>query len=68
MHYLLEQRKSNTGFMSEQIVSDILNDFTDRRGLRQEWDNIEDDIKEEIICAWIEIVDRNLKKSCLQNN
>jgi hypothetical protein len=65
MHYLLEQRKSNTGFMSEQIVSDILNDFTDRRGLRQEWDNIEDDIKEEIICAWIEIVDRNLKKSCL---
>jgi len=38
---------------SEEIVFEIMKDFTDRRGLRQEWDNIDDDIQEEIIETWI---------------
>ena len=40
----------------EEIVFGILSDFTDRRGLRQEWEQIDDDIQEEMIETWIEIV------------
>jgi hypothetical protein len=40
----------------EQIVFSILYDLRDRRGLRQEWDGIDDDIQEEILKEWIKIV------------
>jgi hypothetical protein len=42
---------------AEAIVFDIVSDLTDRRGLRQEWDNIDDDIQEEIIKKWVYIVE-----------
>lgn len=42
---------------AEAIVFDIVSDLTDRRGLRQEWDNIDDDIQEEIIQKWVNIVE-----------
>ncbi len=47
----------------EQIVFEILSDFTDRRGLGQEWDNIDDDIQEEIIQEWIDIVKSKMWKN-----
>jgi len=42
---------------SKAIVYDIIHDLTDRRGLRQGWDEIDDDIQDEIIDKWIGIVD-----------
>ena len=38
----------------EEIVFKILSDFTNRRGLSGEWDQIDDDIQEEIIETWID--------------
>lgn len=39
-----------------RIAYRILEDMTDRRGLRQQWEQIDEDIQEEIIARWIEIV------------
>lgn len=40
----------------EKILADIVADFTDRRGLRQEWENIDDQIRGEIKDSWREII------------
>lgn len=41
---------------SERIVGLIIDEMTNRRGLRHEWDNIDPEIQLEIAEAWIEIV------------
>ena len=41
---------------SSAIVHDIIEDISDRRGLRQEWSNIDDDVKQEIVKSWTSIV------------
>lgn len=46
----------------KSIAFDIFNDISDRRGLRQELDGIDDDIKIEIIQKWIDIVKKNLSE------
>jgi len=33
----------------EQIVFEIINDLTDRRGFREEWGRFDEEIKEEIL-------------------
>ena len=38
--------------VAELIVEDFRRDFTDRRGLRQEWEQIDEDVQAEIIAAW----------------
>lgn len=43
---------------SIQAVHGILDDLTDRRGLRQEWEQIDDEIQDEIREEWVEIVSR----------
>jgi hypothetical protein len=43
------------------IVEAILEDLTDRRGLRHEWERIDEDIQEEIRQTWITIVLSRLK-------
>jgi hypothetical protein len=40
----------------EEIVFSILNNLTDRSGIGDEWDGIDDEIQEEIIAEWIDIV------------
>jgi hypothetical protein len=40
-------------------VDSIIADFTDRRGLRQEWENIDEDVKNDIIEVW-ECIMRNI--------
>lgn len=40
--------------VARQIVKAIMADFTDRRGLRHQWDQIDDDIRKEIIATWVE--------------
>ena len=44
----------------KQIAFSIMEDVTDRRGWRQEWDQFDDDIKEEIFQRWIDIAKEKL--------
>ena len=41
---------------AEKIVDNIINDLTERKGLKQEWEQIDDDILEEIKETWTQIV------------
>lgn len=43
-----------------EIVKELLDDLTDRKGLRHEWESIDDDIKKEIIERWIELTNRKI--------
>lgn len=45
---------------AENIVDAIIEDFTDRRGLRQEWEQIDADVQAEIRQTWIDIVEAKL--------
>lgn len=38
--------------MASRIVELIVEDLTDRKGLRQAWEGIDEDITEEIKAAW----------------
>lgn len=48
--------------LAERIVASIKDDFTDRRGLRQEWDQIDEGIQAEIVATWVELVEKELAK------
>lgn len=41
---------------AEKIVAALIKDLSDRRGLRHEWEQIDDDIQEEIRNTWVAIV------------
>lgn len=43
-------------------VDKIVNDLTGRKGLRQEWDNIDEEIQNEIKEQWVEILKESLQK------
>jgi hypothetical protein len=45
---------------AEKIVNEILADLTDRSGLQNEWEQIDDGIQEEIKSEWIKIVRDNM--------
>lgn len=38
--------------VAEKMVAGIIRDLTDRRGLKSEWNQIDDDVKEEIVRKW----------------
>jgi len=44
----------------KNAVFQLVSDLKDRRGLSQEWDQIDDDIQDEIIETWINIVRVNM--------
>lgn len=44
------------------IVKAIIKDLINRKGLRQDWDLIDDSIKREIISSWLKIVTEILEK------
>ena len=46
--------------IAKEIVTGILDDLTDRNGLKDEWCEINDDTKKEIIDKWRQIVYQNL--------
>jgi hypothetical protein len=46
-----------------ETVDRILADFTDRRGLRQAWQSIDVDIRDEIKSSWVDIVCRGMQKA-----
>jgi len=45
-----------------QIVHEIIADMTDRRGLRQAWEQIDEDIRHEIAETWKKIAADHLKE------
>lgn len=45
---------------AKQILFAIVADFTDRRGLRQEWEQIDDGIQNEIMEEWLGIIQKTL--------
>lgn len=47
---------------ARDAVKQIIDDMTDRRGLRQEWDAIDDDIQKEIRETWQKIVHEAIVK------
>jgi len=51
----IEKPRPDTAKQARSIVRGIIADFTDRRGLRQEWEQIDDEIQAEIIIRWREI-------------
>ncbi len=55
--YLKERlERSMEKIQAEKIVDGIIEDFTDRRGLRQEWEQIDEETQQEIRDTWIKIV------------
>lgn len=40
-------------------VYDIIADLTDRRGLQQEWEQLDGEIQDEIISDWVKILSKN---------
>lgn len=53
---------SNIDRVAARIVRAIVKDFTDRRGLRQQWDEIDDDVQAEILAKWQELVAKELAR------
>ena len=45
---------------AEAVVAAIIKDLSDRRGLRHEWDRIDEDIQDEIRETWIVTAERIL--------
>ena len=41
---------------AERKALAIVGDLTDRRGLRQEWEEIDEDIQDEIFRTWVDII------------
>ena len=41
---------------AEKIVGLIISDLTNRSGLEDEWEMIDDDIQQEIIETWVNII------------
>lgn len=48
--------------LAEKIVDDIIDDLTDRGGLSNMWEEIDEDIIIEIRQTWIEIVKDNFER------
>lgn len=46
----------NAELFAQLAVDEIVEDLSDRRGLRQQWDQIDDDIKEGIKATWKMII------------
>lgn len=44
----------------DKIIEDLVYDITDRRGLKHEFNNIDDDIKEEMLNKWRRIIIQNI--------
>ena len=54
--YFFEKFGLNPADPVDVIVVNILEDITDRRGWRQEWDGFDDDVKREIVASWCAII------------
>lgn len=46
-----------------KAIKEIVFDIQDRRGLKHEWNNIDEDIQEEIKESWFNIIKDSLKNN-----
>ena len=53
---------------ARKIVDDLIADLTDRRGLRQEWEAIDEETQEEIRETWAKIVQEGAKASEIKSS
>ncbi len=51
----VSEKQSATGSIAK--VYNLIEDISDRRGLRQEWEGIDGDIQDEIIDKWSKIIE-----------
>lgn len=54
--------KDKTTKLAERILKRLMDDFTDRRGFRQEWDLVDKDVKDEWRETWKAMIIKELKK------
>lgn len=47
--------------LAKRITYRILQDMRNRRGLRQQWEQIDEDVQEEIIAAWIDLAETEIQ-------
>ena len=47
--------------LAKLIVEELIEDISDRRGLKHEWEQIDDDIQQEIKSEWSKIILRQNK-------
>lgn len=52
----------NPSSNAKRVVFKIINDITDRRGIGNEFENIDDEIQEEIVDDWIKFVEKVYNK------
>lgn len=52
---------------SEKIRDAILKDITDRRGWRQEWDQFDGDVQNEIRSTWLNIIEKIVEPEGLRS-
>jgi hypothetical protein len=57
-YYALVLDKKSSGDLIKDKVFLIIDDISDRKGLKQEFGQIDGDIQDEIVEAWIEILKR----------
>lgn len=57
--YILEKKEVPS---DKKILYEILHDFTDRRGLRHGWEQIDPEIKQEILDKWHGIIKNHMKE------
>jgi hypothetical protein len=50
---------------AEQIVKAIEADFTNRRGLRQEWERINSETQQEIRATWANLIRKEFAMECI---
>jgi hypothetical protein len=48
--------------MTDKQWEELCADISDRRGLRQQWEKIDEDVKREIRKAWEQILDKKESK------
>ncbi len=54
--YILHYKPSIQFTKEERIVFELISDMTDRRGFRNQWENVDKDVKEEWFTFWIDKV------------
>lgn len=48
--------------LAQRVVEVIRKDFTDRRGLRQSWESIDDETQDEILDKWTSLVRKEMDR------
>ena len=53
-------KKTKATKLAALIVGDIIDDLSDRRGLSQEWGQIDDEIRRDIVKEWMELARKRI--------